>query len=177
MQPKLIHDLYTQKACSHNGLQSTNMFWLLFKMFRSKKTASPKSTKPSGTGFIVLNILRVCNIIALATVIAGSWIMLVKTVQNSNVSVSSFYAKGSIFFYCMEQTANIDRAVLLFRRLLSPYNVNHFRLPHNLGTLPFQELLCHKLATPGSLLFLPLPRKFNVHHRHERSRQSEQDRY
>jgi hypothetical protein len=42
-------------------------------------------SKKSGKGYIVLNILRVFNIISLITVVAASWVMLVRTVQTSNV--------------------------------------------------------------------------------------------
>jgi hypothetical protein len=39
----------------------------------------------AGPGYIVLNVMRVLNIIALLTVVVASWVMLVKTVQTSNV--------------------------------------------------------------------------------------------
>jgi hypothetical protein len=42
-------------------------------------------SKMSGKGFIILNVLRVFNIISLITVVAASWVMLVRTVQTSNV--------------------------------------------------------------------------------------------
>ena len=45
-----------------------------------------ESRKLAGPGYIILNILRVFNIISLLTVAVGSWIMLVRTVQTSNVS-------------------------------------------------------------------------------------------
>lgn len=40
--------------------------------------------KLAGPGYIILNVLRVINIISLITVVVGSWIMLVRTVQTSN---------------------------------------------------------------------------------------------
>lgn len=44
------------------------------------------NVKQAGRGFVILNIIRVMNIIALLDVIAASWIMLVMTVKTSNVS-------------------------------------------------------------------------------------------
>jgi hypothetical protein len=59
----------------------------MFNFFsKSNAVAEDSNPKLAGPGFIVLNILRVCNIIVLLTIAIGSWIMLVKTVQNSNVS-------------------------------------------------------------------------------------------
>ncbi|KAA8571456.1 hypothetical protein EYC84_001456 [Monilinia fructicola] len=40
--------------------------------------------KQAGRGFLVLNVIRVFNIIALLDVVAASWIMLVMTVKTSN---------------------------------------------------------------------------------------------
>ncbi|OBT86345.1 hypothetical protein VE02_03793 [Pseudogymnoascus sp. 03VT05] len=40
--------------------------------------------KKTGAGYVILNIIRVLNIITLGLIIAGSWIMLVRTVQTSN---------------------------------------------------------------------------------------------
>lgn len=45
--------------------------------------------KQAGRGFLVLNVIRVFNIIALLDVVAASWIMLVMTVKTSNVSLFS----------------------------------------------------------------------------------------
>lgn len=42
-------------------------------------------SKMSGPGYITLNVIRVLNIIALLTVAAASWVMLVMTVKTSNV--------------------------------------------------------------------------------------------
>jgi len=50
------------------------------------KLAGPPSKGFAGKGFLILNVLRVCNIIALLTVVAASWIMLVMTVKTSSVS-------------------------------------------------------------------------------------------
>lgn len=43
------------------------------------------SDSKMGPGYITLNVIRVLNIITLITVVIASWVMLVKTVQNSNV--------------------------------------------------------------------------------------------
>ncbi|RAL65442.1 hypothetical protein DID88_001009 [Monilinia fructigena] len=40
--------------------------------------------KQAGRGFLVLNVIRVFNIIALLDVVAASWIMLIMTVKTSN---------------------------------------------------------------------------------------------
>jgi len=39
-----------------------------------------------GKGYIILNVIRVFNIIALLTIVAASWVMLVMTVKTSSVS-------------------------------------------------------------------------------------------
>ncbi|PSS27196.1 hypothetical protein M430DRAFT_38000 [Amorphotheca resinae ATCC 22711] len=41
-------------------------------------------SKLRGPGYIILNVLRVLNIISLITVVIASWVMLVRTVQTSN---------------------------------------------------------------------------------------------
>lgn len=51
-------------------------------MSRSSKTLA-------GPGYVILNILRVMNIIALLMVVVASWVMLVKTFVVSKVSGSS----------------------------------------------------------------------------------------
>jgi hypothetical protein len=48
------------------------------------------SKKLAGPGYIILNVLRVANIISLILVIVGSWIMLVRTVQTSNCQSTIF---------------------------------------------------------------------------------------
>lgn len=50
------------------------------KMFNMKP-----DSKLRGPGYIILNVLRVLNIISLITVVIASWVMLVRTVQTSNV--------------------------------------------------------------------------------------------
>lgn len=48
----------------------------------------PFFKKPlAGPGYIILNIIRVLNIIALLSVIVASWVMLVKTFRVSQVSL------------------------------------------------------------------------------------------
>lgn len=42
-------------------------------------------SKMSGKGYIILNVLRAFNIVSLITVVVASWVMLVRTVQTSNV--------------------------------------------------------------------------------------------
>jgi hypothetical protein len=61
---------------------------IILKMFNFSSSKSEKP-KMSGPGYIILNILRVLNIISLLTVVVGSWIMLVRTVQTSNVCFNS----------------------------------------------------------------------------------------
>ena len=39
----------------------------------------------AGAGYVILNVIRVLNIISLLTVVVASWVMLVRTVQTSNV--------------------------------------------------------------------------------------------
>jgi hypothetical protein len=52
--------------------------------FASKMFSFSDSATKSGPGYILLNLLRVCNIIALLLVVVASWIMLVMTVKTSN---------------------------------------------------------------------------------------------
>jgi hypothetical protein len=44
----------------------------------------------SGPGYITLNVLRVLNIISLLLVVIASWIMIVKSVKESNVRTIAF---------------------------------------------------------------------------------------
>jgi hypothetical protein len=39
-----------------------------------------------GPGYVILNIIRVLNIISLVLIVIASWVMLVKTVMTSSVS-------------------------------------------------------------------------------------------
>lgn len=71
----------------------------LFSMFKTLKLA--------GSGYVILNIIRVFSIITLSVIVAGSWIMLVKTIQTSNFfffdSVSHFMTSTiSIFLIVSE---------------------------------------------------------------------------
>jgi len=47
--------------------------------------------KLAGPGYIILNVLRAINIISLLTVVVGSWIMLVRTVQTSNCQFNLYH--------------------------------------------------------------------------------------
>lgn len=42
-------------------------------------------SKLAGPGYIILNVIRVLNVISLALVVVASWVMLVMTVKTSNV--------------------------------------------------------------------------------------------
>ena len=53
--------------------------WVLSKMFNMNS-----ESKLAGPGYLVLNVLRVCNIISLLLVAVASWVMLVMTVKTSN---------------------------------------------------------------------------------------------
>jgi hypothetical protein len=54
-----------------------------------------KNGRLAGIGYIALNILRGLNIISLLTVVVGSWIMLVRTVQTSNVKPAQRFRRLS----------------------------------------------------------------------------------
>lgn len=56
--------------------------------FSFKSKSRSEGPKISGKGYIILNVIRVLNIISLLLAGAGSMIMLVRTVQTSNVSLS-----------------------------------------------------------------------------------------
>lgn len=60
----------------------------LLKMF-SSSSAPKKERKLAASGYVVLNVIRALNIIALLLVVVGSWIMLVRTVQTSSVRYSN----------------------------------------------------------------------------------------
>ena len=69
-------DIYLGKHSLHLSLTYT------VKMFNMSFNSGDR--KLAGPGYIILNVLRVINIISLLTVVVGSWIMLVRTVQTSN---------------------------------------------------------------------------------------------
>jgi len=64
------------------------MYLILFKIglkiLRKMFNANSES-KLAGPGYLVLNAIRVLNIISLLMVVIASWVMLVMTVKTSNV--------------------------------------------------------------------------------------------
>jgi len=56
-----------------------------FKMFKFGGSSDDPASQLRGPGYVVLNVIRVLNIISLITVVIASWVMLVKTVMTSNV--------------------------------------------------------------------------------------------
>lgn len=55
---------------------------------------SSTSKSLAGPGYVILNILRIMNIIALLMVIMASWVMIVKTFIVSKVGDISCSSKG-----------------------------------------------------------------------------------
>jgi len=55
-------------------------------MFKMGGNSDDPASSLRGPGYVVLNIIRVLNVISLITVAIASWVMLVKTVMTSNVS-------------------------------------------------------------------------------------------
>lgn len=55
--------------------------------FNFMPRTAPKTEKPkaSGKGYVILNVIRGLNIVSLLLAGSGSMIMLVRTVQTSNV--------------------------------------------------------------------------------------------
>lgn len=74
----------------------------------------------AGPGYIILNIMRGLNIIALASVVASSVVMLVKTFIVSKVCyLNLLYVFG-----------HLRIPVLLLRRMQSRYHSNCRPVPH-----------------------------------------------
>lgn len=72
-----------------------------------------KNIKLTGAGYVILNIVRVLTCISLGVIVAASWIMLVRTVQNSQFfffdSVSHFMTSTISIFLIVSE-------VCLFKR-------------------------------------------------------------
>ncbi|KAG9242498.1 hypothetical protein BJ878DRAFT_167374 [Calycina marina] len=88
--------------------------FLLLKLGRKMfKLASNKNEQPSsslrGPGYVVLNVIRVLNIISLIVVVVASWVMLVKTVMASNFfffdGVSHFITSTIAIFLILSETS------------------------------------------------------------------------
>ena len=66
-----------------------------------------KNLKLTGAGYVILNVVRVLTIITLGVIVAASWIMLVRTVQNSDFfffdSVSHFMASAISLFLIVSE--------------------------------------------------------------------------
>lgn len=92
-------------------------------------------SKMRGPGYIILNVLRVFNIISLITVVVASWVMLVRTVQTSNVWDSYFVLQIVISLLT-------TFTVLLLRRGLAFHHEHHWDFPHRFRAHPLQILLC-----------------------------------
>jgi hypothetical protein len=137
------------------------MIFLLLKMLNL--SLKPKSQKLAGPGYIILNVLRVCNIVSLLLVAVGSWIMLVKTVQTSNCKSPNA---------CSLLCANFNS--LLLRRHVALHHKRYCNLLGRLGAGVLQGLLCKALATTqrGVRTCLPWPR--NDYHRFQYTRKFEQ---
>ncbi|KAF7896458.1 hypothetical protein EAF00_006472 [Botryotinia globosa] len=84
------------------------------------------NVKQAGRGFVILNIIRVMNIIALLDVIAASWIMLVMTVKTSNFfffdGVSHFITSSIGIFLIISELSLFKKYFENFWPLLCPHN-------------------------------------------------------
>jgi len=71
------------------------------KMFKLNGNSDDPTSKLRGPGYVVLNVIRVLNIISLITVAIASWVMLVKTVMTSNVCPYPHRITFCSFFLCV----------------------------------------------------------------------------
>ncbi|KAB8300906.1 hypothetical protein EYC80_002832 [Monilinia laxa] len=82
--------------------------------------------KQAGRGFLILNAIRVFNIIALLDVIAASWIMLVMTVKTSNFfffdGVSHFITSSIGIFLIISELSLFKQYFEDYWPLLCPHN-------------------------------------------------------
>ncbi|PQE26296.1 Structure-specific endonuclease subunit slx4 protein [Rutstroemia sp. NJR-2017a BBW] len=85
-----------------------------------------KSLKQQGRGFIILNVLRVMNIISLLDVVVASWIMLIMTVKTSNFfffdGVSHFISSAIGLFLIASELSLFRTYFATYWPTLSPYN-------------------------------------------------------
>ncbi|KAF7855453.1 hypothetical protein EAF04_010195 [Stromatinia cepivora] len=82
--------------------------------------------KQAGRGFLILNAIRVMNIIALLDVVAASWIMLVMTVKTSNFfffdGVSHFITSSIGLFLIISELSLFKKYFETYWPLLCPHN-------------------------------------------------------
>ncbi|ESZ90258.1 hypothetical protein SBOR_9349 [Sclerotinia borealis F-4128] len=82
--------------------------------------------KQAGRGFLVLNVIRVMNIIALLDVVGASWIMLVMTVKTSNFfffdGVSHFITSTIGLFLIISELSLFKKYFETYWPLLCPHN-------------------------------------------------------
>jgi hypothetical protein len=90
--------------------------------FRSKTAnlAAPVEKAPmrkpfAGPGYIILNVMRVLNIIALALVVVASWVMLVKTFVVSKVlflNDSGSKSSNKIQFFFFDAVSHLVLSII-----------------------------------------------------------------
>ncbi|KAM3074642.1 hypothetical protein ACMFMG_008070 [Clarireedia jacksonii] len=118
------------------------------------------SIKQQGRGFIILNVLRVLNIIALLDVVVASWIMLIMTVKTSNFfffdGVSHFITSTIGLFLITSELSLFRTYFATYWPTLSPYNGFTF-LGIAMIVLGFNILgNLNKAATSVKILGLPM---------------------
>jgi hypothetical protein len=118
----------------------------------------------AGPGYIILNVMRGLNIIALASVVASSVVMLVKTFIISKVCLPTI---------CYH-SESLQELVLLLRRMQSRYHGNCWPVPHRLRVLTLPQLLRSQLATPKSCTWFCYPRLCYDDHWPQHARKHEQ---
>jgi hypothetical protein len=124
-------------------------------------------SKMSGKGYIILNILRALNIISLIMVVIASWVMLVRTVQTSNVGTLTPDIQTFLLTW---------RIVLLLRWGFPLHYQYHWYFPYSFGAQPLQILFRSLLATTLSRVWFCLSRNFNAHPGFQHSGKFEQGR-
>jgi hypothetical protein len=118
----------------------------------------------AGPGYIILNVMRGLNIIALASVVASSVVMLVKTFIISKVCLPTI----------CDQSEGLQELVLLLRRMQSRYHSNCWPVPHRLRVLTLPQLLRSQLATSKPCTRLCYPGLRHDDHWPQHARKHEQ---
>jgi hypothetical protein len=127
-------------------------------------------SKLAGPGYIILNVIRVLNVISLALVVVASWVMLVMTVKTSNVHL--------VFLNSTFKEMVANAIIVLFLRRSFPLHHKHNRsFPHLLRSQPLQDILRPKLAFAQPRIWLRLPWHVNDRSRIQYPWQSQQGCY
>lgn len=121
----------------------------------------------SGPGYVVLNIIRVCNIIALLAIVAASFCMLIKTFV-----VSKFFFFDGVSHVI---TGCLARKIPFLPHLTEPPANKHHSSTHTHRDRCLPPLHRQQLAPPFHQLGLHHPRRPNDRPRRLRARKPQQN--